>query len=341
MYETMKPIGDPTPQKPDWWMNREPNLPTPRKKNSLSIAALCVAVLALCLSVAALVMAWPGDEKPEPEPEVIVQPEVVFPEQGTYITYRNKQIPVQEQVGVNTLMPGGFAVNEQGWVTYESNGVTAVPGIDVSAHQGEIDWEQVARSGIKFAMIRVGYRGYAEEGKLLLDANYRRNIEGALAAGLEVGVYFFSQATSIWEVEEELELYLSAIKGYDITYPVVFDWEHILNNVHSRTYTVSGQSISRMADFFCQAVKEAGYTPAVYFNQDLAYLYLDLERIEGNIFWLAEYDVRPGFYYHFDLWQYSCTGRVPGIEGDVDLNLSFRDFGKQDSVPGKGNGNET
>ena len=323
MYEIMTP-GTPGTQ-PTSWGPREPNLPRPRQRNTVGILTLCIAVVALCVSIAALALAWPRTE-----PKPIVEPEPVLPEAGTYITYRNKQIPVQENVAVNTRLPSGFSTNEQGWLTYQAEGVEAIPGIDVSAHQGEIDWQQVAKSGIKFAMVRVGYRGYGEEGKMVLDANYRRNIEGALAAGLDVGVYFFSQATSIWEVEEELELYLDAIEGYDITYPVVLDWEHIANDINARTNYVSGESISRMADFFCNQVTEAGYTPAVYFNQHLAYLYLDLERLDGNVFWLAEYDTVPGFYYHFDMWQYSCTGRVPGIEGDVDLNLSFRDFTGQE-----------
>lgn len=291
----------------------------------LNWISLAVSGVALICAVAALVLAWPekGSEVPEetqPVPEIVVESE----EPAPYIYYRDREIPIQENVEVNRLVEAGLGRDENGWLTYEWDGVEGITGIDVSAHQGEIDWKQVAASGVEFAMIRVGYRGYGEEGKLMLDPNYRQNIEGALEAGLDVGVYFFSQATSIWEVEEELEILLQAIEGYDITYPVVFDWEHILNHSNARTRDVTGTSITRMTDFFCHEVNEAGYTPAVYFNKDLAYLHLDLERLEGNLFWLAEYDSKPEFYYHFEMWQYTSKGRIPGIEGDVDMNLLFK-----------------
>ena len=340
MYEPMQNGGTGLlpPNTPPAPTRTAPPLPTgrPRKINQmLSWLSLVVSCAALICAVAALVLAWP-----EKEPEVIVEetppvPEIVEPEPVPYIYYRNKEIPIQENVEVNRVVDAGLERDENGWLTYEWDGVEGLTGIDVSAHQGEIDWKKVARSGVDFAMIRVGYRGYGEEGKLVLDPNYRQNIQGALDAGLEVGVYFFSQATSIWEVEEELEVYLQAIEGYDITLPVAFDWEHISNNAKSRTRDVSGTAITRMTDFFCHQVTEAGYTPAVYFNKDLAYLHLDLERLEGNFFWLAEYDSKPEFYYHFEMWQYTSKGKVPGIEGDVDMNLLFRTM--EEELPGTGN----
>ena len=327
MYEINRPGGTgvlpPRPQP----MPTPPPMPTGRPHRVgrvMNWVSLVISSVALLCAVAALVLAWP-EKEPEVVPEdVIPAPEIVEPEPMDYIFYRGKDIPVQENVARNALHNSGLSANEQGWLTYTWGDTIGAIGIDVSSHQGEINWREVAQSGVEFAMIRVGYRGYGEEGKLVLDSNYARNIEGALAAGLDVGVYFFSQATSIWEVEEELEMLMDAIRGYEIKCPVVFDWEHIANSNSSRTKDVSGTAITRMADFFCHQVEEAGYTPAVYFNKDLAYLYLDLERLEGRTFWLAEYATQPEFYYRFEMWQYTSRGKVPGIEGDVDLNLYFR-----------------
>ena len=127
--------------------------------------------------------------------------------------------------------------------------------------------------------------------------------------------------------EEEARLLLDSLVGYDVSYPVVFDWERI-GSGKARTDEVTGKSIGLMARAFCGLVAQAGYTPGVYFNQNLGYLSLELEQLEDCVFWLAEYDASPDFHYHADLWQYSSTGRVPGIEVPVDLNLSYRDFGQ-------------
>lgn len=306
--------------------------PPQRRSSPLLWLSLCSSVLALTLSGYALfrTLPLPTQEDPALQPEAEAPP-VVFEEASPEslapsLIWREKEVPIFESVAVNSWDEDAFVRQSNGQLTYETEALTAIPGIDVSSHQGEIDWEKVADSGMEFAMIRAGYRGYGTAGKLRLDDRFHENIRGASAAGLDVGVYFFSQATSVWEVEEELELLLDAIRGYKLTYPVVFDWERVASSRNPRTEDVKGTAISRMADFFCYEVTQAGYTPAIYFNQDMAYLELDLDRLDEYPFWLAEYDSSPGFYYHFDLWQYSSKGRIPGIEGYVDLNLSFRDF---------------
>ena len=206
-----------------------------------------------------------------------------------------------------------FSVDGRGRMSYEEDGRRARTGIDVSVHQGEIDWPAVAEDGVEFAMLRLGYRGYTEGG-LFLDSQFERNIRGALDAGLEVGVYFFSQATSPEEALEEAEFVLSALEGYDLTYPVAFDWETV-SSQDARTRGMGGEAITQCALAFCDRVREAGYEPAVYFNQHLGYLYYDLRALTEYPIWLAEYDGTPDFYYHFDLWQYTHTGEVDGIVG--------------------------
>ena len=196
-----------------------------------------------------------------------------------------------------------------------------IPGIDVSYYQGEIDWEQVKASGIQFAMIRLGYRGYGEEGKLVEDKMAYQNIEGALAAGVKVGIYFFSQAITVEEAVEEAEFVLERIEKYDITMPVVFDWEYI--SEEARTAKMDRRTLTDCYKAFCGKIAEAGYTPMAYFNtyqsRQLMYLY----ELEEYPFWLALYSDRMTFPYRFEMWQYTDSGSVPGIEGDVDINLFF------------------
>ena len=303
----------------------------PRRRRSADRAgaAMVCALLALVVSLAAFWMAFPRTES-EPEPEPAAEPIIptVAAEPEHYITYRSYQLPIEEELAVNAWKQEAFLTDETGRIGYSTPELTAIPGIDVSTHQQEIDWKQVAESGIRFAMIRAGYRGYGPEGRLVIDEYFHANMKGALEAGLDVGVYFFSQATNVWEAEEEANMLLDELRGYPLTYPVVFDWERIHRD-SARTDPVPGKTVTLMAQAFCGLIKEAGYLPGIYFNQDLAYLELDLERLDENVFWLAEYDSTPEFYYHFDLWQYSSKGTVPGIKGAVDLNLSFRDFGAE------------
>ncbi len=196
-------------------------------------------------------------------------------------------------------------------------------GVDVSAHQQEIDWPQVADAGVEFAIVRVGYRGYSE-GEIFPDTTARTNIEGALAAGLDVGVYFFSQATSAAEAAEEARFVLDVIKGYRIDYPVLFDWEPI--NVEARTDEVTGPEMTAFARAFCEEIEGAGYKAGVYFNQSDGYNSYDLRALRDYEFWLAEYADAQSFAYEVQLWQYGNEGTIPGIETTVDLNLCYKDY---------------
>ncbi len=235
---------------------------------------------------------------------------------------------VQLDAGVAGLFPG-LAVNrydlnafvwEGSFLTY-TGPETARRGIDVSAHQQGIDWAAVASEGVEFAMLRVGYRGYTE-GATFLDERFYENVGGALENGIQVGVYFFSQAISVEEAREEADIVLRAIEGLDITYPVVYDWENV-HQPDARTANLDDETLTACAAAFCETVEAAGYTAAVYFNQVYGYNHFDLLALEDYVFWLAQYADVPDFYYAFDMWQYTSSGQVAGIDGDVDLNLSF------------------
>lgn len=211
-------------------------------------------------------------------------------------------------------------------IYYGDNSMDIRYGVDVSQHQYDIDWKALAADGFDYAIIRVGYRGYTE-GKMSIDPYFEENMKGAADAGLDVGVYFFSQATSVEEGVEEAEFLLEAIEGYEINYPVVFDWEPMFL-YNSRTLTYDGDTVTDASIAFMERVAQAGYTPMTYYNKSIAYLKLDLEKLDGYHVWLAQYATdAPDYIYHFDMWQYG-TAKVAGVEGECDVNISFRDFAK-------------
>lgn len=225
-----------------------------------------------------------------------------------------------EGVAVNTISREDFRfVN--GWPYYEGEDYETMRGIDVSEHQHEIDWAQVASAGIDFAMIRLGYRGYTQGG-IFEDPYFKANVEGASENGIDVGVYFFSQAVTPEEALEEAEFVLERIKDYDISMPVVFDWEKI-DGGDARTAGLDTEILDNCAIAFCEAVKSAGYEPCVYFNRYHGYYGFDISKLTDYKFWLAVPGSAPEFYYAFDMWQYTFTASIPGIEGETDMNLMF------------------
>ena len=258
------------------------------------------------------------DPEPSPSPEPEMDPWEEFYSLFGYI-------PTEGQVYPNPYLSDGFQVQTSvDWSSYMTYayGPYAI-GIDVSSHQEVIDWEQVAASGVQFAMIRAGYRGYTA-GTLNKDRYFVDNIEGALDAGLDVGVYFFSQAVTVAEAIEEAEYLMELVAPYqdDISYPLVFDWER-QSVSSSRTKDTSEEMVVACAVAFCETVKAAGYIPMFYASPSKAYT-LDMGYLSDYPFWLAHYtrDQAPSSYrYTFDMWQYSSSWRVPGIDGDVDVNI--------------------
>lgn len=221
-----------------------------------------------------------------------------------------------ETIPPNRFQPGDF-VYENGYLSC----ITAqtAMGIDVSRYQGDIDWQQVKAAGVEFVMVRLGNRGIAE-GTLHEDAFARQNLQGAKEAGLKVGAYFYSQALNVAEAEEEAAQALEILDGFPLDMPLAFDWEQ-----ESRTMEVDSQTLTDCTLAFCTAVEAAGYAPMIYFNSFQAKELLNLRQLQDIPWWLAMYDVTMEFPYRMDMWQYSCTGTVPGIEGSVDLNLLFKD----------------
>lgn len=214
---------------------------------------------------------------------------------------------------------------ENGFKNYYIDGVKAnKTGIDVSYHQGDIDWEAVKADGVDFAMLRLGYRGY-ESGQINVDERFHEYADGALGAGLDIGVYFYSQAVTPEEAVEEAEAVLNEIGDYEIMYPVVFDWE-IVGDESARTNVVSADVLNECAAAFCNRIAKGGHIPMVYSVKKMALTKFDMSRLAGFDFWLAEYRDIPEYPYYFTMWQYASDGRVNGIEGEVDLNMSLVDY---------------
>lgn len=230
-------------------------------------------------------------------------------------------IPIDKSLAPNKLKQENIKVLEDHELQYEIDGkIVSKKGIDVSKYQGNIDWKKVAADGVEFAMIRLGYRGYGT-GALVLDGLFEQNIQGAKAAGIKVGVYFFSQAISVEEAEEEAEFVLQHLEGYQPEYPVVFDTEEIAND-SSRMEGMTPTQITDTAIAFCETIKAAGYQPMVYANLRWFNQSLEMSRLEAYEKWYAYYDKEIYFPYKVDIWQYSDSGQVDGIEGAVDMNIA-------------------
>ena len=192
-------------------------------------------------------------------------------------------------------------------------------GIDVSKFQGSINWSQVKASGVDFAIIRVGYRGYGS-GALVEDSQFRANIQGASSAGIPVGLYFYSQAVNEEEAVEEASMVLSLCGGYRLNYPIYYDTEYVAGG---RANGISRETRTACAVAFCETIRNAGYSAGVYSYASWFYNSLSYANISKYSIWIAQYRDNLDFKYSYKIWQYSSKGRVPGISANVDMNIAY------------------
>lgn len=202
-------------------------------------------------------------------------------------------------------------------------------GIDVSVYQGNIDWAKAKAAGVDYAIIRVAYRGYGSAGTLVPDKNYKANIEGALAAGVDVGIYIFSQAITVEEAKEEASYAISLASGYDITLPVVMDFEYYKTG-EGRLYNanLSKAEATKICLAFCEQAETQGYTGMVYANRSMLQNQVNAAEIAAQYpIWLACYPSNAssgsGYSGEYSYWQYTSTGTVSGISGNVDCNFRY------------------
>lgn len=275
---------------------------TKNRRKVYAIAALCIipaaTALALLLSFLLAMAAPPA----EPLPTTI-------PTQPQPTLFIEQSLPPSAFDQADFVPQGSYLSCPAG---------DAVLGIDVSHHQQEIDWDQVKNAGIEFVMVRLGYRGLSEEGDLYTDRYVHQNLQGARAAGLLVGAYFYSQARSTEEAAAEAEYALSILGDFDLDLPLTYDWEE-----EKRNAGMDPQTVTDCAVAFCQVVEQAGRDTMIYFNSYQATELMHLLQLTRYPWWLAMYNREKEFPCRFDMWQYTDSGSVPGIEGNVDMNLLF------------------
>ena len=208
------------------------------------------------------------------------------------------------------------------------DGMYIYNGIDVSYHNKTIDWDSVKAAGVDYAFIRSGYRGYGSTGKLCTDTKFKENIENALAAGVKVGVYYFTEAINTEEAIEEAQYCIEQIKDYDVTLPIVIDYEYPTDGKSpiGRMYNakLSKTAATNNCIAFCETIKEAGYTPMIYANKsDLTSLINGTKLGKSYKIWLANYTTKSTYSNPYEFWQYTSTGKVNGITGNVDCNFWY------------------
>ncbi len=271
----------------------------------------------------------PEEPSHNTEPEEPSVPE----EPKDYFMYNGQKISIDPELEKNELMASDFYWDENGRLVYSGGKFDTRFGIDVAAYQnrnttGDIDWDAVRQDGVDFAMVRVALRG-TSTGVLYPDAFYAANIDGAMAAGIDTGVYIFSQAISVEEAVEEADYVISLLDGHKISGPVAFDWE--MKDSTYRVYGTDPAVATAAAKAFCQRIEEAGYDAMVYVSKYVGYVKFDLSQLSDYQLWYPEYKytttsaekVYPSFYYQMDYWQYSDKTSINGIGGRVDTNIQF------------------
>lgn len=231
------------------------------------------------------------------------------------------EVGINENIKKNPYVNEAF-VRDGDRLSYDDGIYSSRVGIDVSKYQGSVDWRKVRESGIDFVFIRIGFRGYGTEGVICIDSEFKNNMENARAQGIDVGVYFFSQAINEDEAIEEAEFVLDNLKGHELQMPIVYDPESILD-AEARTDDVTGEQFTKNALAFCKRISDAGYQPMIYCNMLWEAYELDLEALSEYPIWYADYEPLPQTPYMFEIWQYTNEARIPGISGLIDMNIQL------------------
>lgn len=248
-----------------------------------------------------------------------------YPDQIIYL-YGTKYefYPIDQSLKKNTIDNSCLVNNDDGTISYVVDGKTKSHiMVDVSSFQGDIDWEKVAEQGVEYAMIRCAFRGY-ESGKIVEDKTFAKNVEGATAAGIKVGVYFFTQALNKEEAYEEADFALELIRDYKVTLPVAIDVEDVSGS--ARTDILSIDETTDNCVYFMERVKEAGYSTMIYSNSKFFIKRLNITKLEGYDKWYAFYNDTIYFPYEIAAWQYTSSGYVEGIGSGVDLDITFKEW---------------
>ena len=220
---------------------------------------------------------------------------------------------------VTNHLQGESWVRDGSFMYYTAEGFTSSVGVDVSKWNGDIDWYALKSQGVDFAIIRVGCRGY-ETGEIVLDDRFYEYMDGASAAGMDIGVYFYSQAIDEDEAVEEAYFVLEHIAGYYVSLPVYFDTEDVVGGA-SRTDIMATANFNLNAQAFCRTIESNGYRAGVYASGEWIRRNLDLGQLSAYEIWYAAYNDTPGREYGFDMWQYTDSGYLAGCDTCLDMNV--------------------
>lgn len=278
---------------------------------------------------------YPEEVEVTPEPEQSLPQEEVKNDPSTdgKHTLVEKSDGTEEWVLISPYLPKNEydftkLVCQSDFMKYYENGKqTSYVGVDVSKVQDYIDFVKVKKAGIQFVMIRVGARGYGT-GQLIVDDYFSENIKRATDAGLDVGVYFYSQAISKDEAVEEANLVLQQLGEYTISYPVAFDMELVANDT-ARTDKLSKAERTEITKAFLDTIGAAGYKTIIYGNKEWLIRQIDMSKLTAYDVWLSQQADIPDYPYKFTMWQYNTQGTVDGIAGLVNLNISFIDYAEK------------
>lgn len=236
-------------------------------------------------------------------------------------------VELNENLALNSYTKSRFVYKDP-IMSYYLNGKEASwCGVDISCKQSVVDFKKLKKAGCDFVMIKVGGRGYSS-GEIVLDEKFKDYMKSAKSAGLDIGVYFFSQAITEDEINEEVETLLEAIKDYSITYPVVFQMQEIEGDM-ARIDSLDMDSRTELTDNFLSKVKKAGYTPMLYGNKEWLITKIDLEALDEYDVWLSQESDTPDYPYEFAMWQYEKSGTISGISEETGLNICFVDYSKK------------
>ena len=281
-----------------------------KRKNLLLVAAIFLVAAGLCAALVMVILQSSPNQLSDPLTDFTTEPtqEITDPPENPEPT--EPPIPSNLYTKDDFVMDGDYL---------SCTAAEAILGIDVSKYQGNINWNQVKAAGMEFVMIRVGGRGYGAAGGMYADTKADTYYRGAKAAGLKIGAYFFSQAITVEEAIEEALYALELTKNWVLDLPIVFDWEYVSET--ARTANISTRMRTDCAKAFCDTLRTAGQEGMIYISPWFGVPYLD--ELTDYPQWLALYTGEMTYKYRFDMWQYTCTGRVPGVSGDVDINLLF------------------
>jgi GH25 family lysozyme M1 (1,4-beta-N-acetylmuramidase) len=250
-------------------------------------------------------------------------------EEATSITVRlsdgtKEEVDLDEDIDRNTYDYSNLT-SKSPLMTYSVDGnVVSTCGVDISANSGEVDFSKLKSAGVDFVMIKIGARGYSS-GNIVMDENYEDNLAAAKKAGLDIGVYFCSQAVSKSEAKEEADVVLDAIEKYTIKYPVAYVMENVTDDM-ARIEALDTSERTQMAKSFMDRVENSGYTPILYGDLEWLMTYVDMSKLDDYDVWYAQDSSKPDFPYEFTMWQYSSNATIKGIDSKAAMILSFKDY---------------